>query len=618
DWQGVLSDEKRKLITDEHMRRFVFRNGVTLSPKQNKVPKEAKLIGEQITPYQAAEFVNNIQSIAEGSRLGIPVLFKTNARSHVEKDARYGINVSSLAFSPWPKEAGLAAINDISVLNDFAQAAKEELKSIGIRGLYGYMADLATEPRWNRIHETFTDNSQLCCQIISTLVQSFQGSNLNSDSVAMTVKHFFGGGPQEFGLDPHYPYGKRQVYPTSNLEYHLAPFKAAIENNVASIMPYYGIPVALDQIYLPSADVEYDKAVGIGMAFNKGIITDLLKGQLGFKGYVNSDTGIIKTRPWGLEKYSEQQLIAISLNAGIDVLSGYKERAKVQSVIGKDEILSPLNPYHTKGVSLQRVDDAVCLLLEELFELGLFENPYTDSSKADEVFTKNDNKTKAKAAQVKSIVRLKQNNLLPLSFDKTYFIEGLNSECLKGLKTTTELENAEIAIVRVNVSNRICPVTTENGERMKYLNGEEVDTKFGGALPAESSFLEFSQMENSKSWIVTPSVSRIKEIVKAVGSENVILAINFRQPYVLDEESGFNKVGVLLAFFGVSDDALIEGLKEPVRMQGRLPYTLVKDEETILNHPSDSNEYPKASILYPFGFSCKGLSENRELIQSLQ
>ena len=52
DWQGVLSDEKRKLITDEHMRRFVFRNGVTLSPKQNKVPKEAKLIGEQITPYQ--------------------------------------------------------------------------------------------------------------------------------------------------------------------------------------------------------------------------------------------------------------------------------------------------------------------------------------------------------------------------------------------------------------------------------------------------------------------------------------------------------------------------------------------------------------------------------------
>jgi beta-glucosidase len=137
DWQGILSEEKRKLITVEHMRRFVFRNGVTLNPEKNKVPKEAKLIGEQITPYQAAEFVNNIQSIAEGSRLGIPVLFKTNARSHVEKDARYGINVSSLAFSPWPKEAGLAAIDDISVWSDFAQAAKEELKSIGVRGLYG-------------------------------------------------------------------------------------------------------------------------------------------------------------------------------------------------------------------------------------------------------------------------------------------------------------------------------------------------------------------------------------------------------------------------------------------------------------------------------------------------
>lgn len=140
---------------------------------------------------------------------------------------------------------------------------------------------------------------------------------------------------------------------------------------------------------------------------------------------------------------------------------------------------------------------------------------------------------------------------------------------------------------------------------MKYLNGEEVDTKFGGALPEESSFLEFSQMENSKSWIVTPSVSQIKKVIKTVGANNTILAINFRQPYVLDEDSGFAKVGVLLGLFGVSDDAFIEGLKEPVRMQGKLPYTLVKDTDTILTHPSDSNEYPKASILYPFGFSCE-------------
>src|SRR5690606_20299674 len=123
-----------------------------------------------------------------------------------------------------------------------------------------YMADLSTEPRWYRIHETFTEDSDLATDIISTLVKNLQGESLNSNSIALTIKHFPGGGPQEGGGDPHYAFGKNQAYPANNFDYHLAPFQAAVNAGASSIMAYYGIPVG--QPYLPNT---------VGMAFSKGI-----------------------------------------------------------------------------------------------------------------------------------------------------------------------------------------------------------------------------------------------------------------------------------------------------------------------------------------------------------
>ena len=89
-----------------------------------------------------------------------------------------------------------------------------------------------------------------------------------STAVALTIKHFPGGGPQELGLDPHYSFGKRQVYPGGRFEYHLKPFLAAIDAGVSSVMPYYGVPI----------DVTYKGVTygPTGFAFSKEIVTDLL------------------------------------------------------------------------------------------------------------------------------------------------------------------------------------------------------------------------------------------------------------------------------------------------------------------------------------------------------
>lgn len=156
-WKGSLTSTAVEFIEDEKMTRFIFRNTI----KDNPVNSAAgnPFGGAQITPFEAAQFINSVQELAERTRLGIPVVFKSNSRNHMEYDARSGINVESGSFSSWPKESGLAATRDMGLIAEFANTMAREWTSIGLRGMYGYMADLSTEPRWYRVHETFTEDS---------------------------------------------------------------------------------------------------------------------------------------------------------------------------------------------------------------------------------------------------------------------------------------------------------------------------------------------------------------------------------------------------------------------------------------------------------------------------
>ena len=305
DAGGRIPDRGVQMIQDEKMTRFIFRSTVTANPEPPTGGRGGGGFGgAQVTAYEAAQFTNLVQEIAEGTRLGIPVLFKSNARNHYERDARAGINVAAGSFSEWPKEPGLAAMRDTALLGEFGRIMAREWTAIGLRGMYGYMADLSTEPRWFRVHETFTEDADLSSAIITTLVKNIQGERLGAGSVALTMKHFPGGGPQAGGADSHYAFGKDQSHPSGTLEYQLKPFRAAIAAGVSSIMPAYGIPVGTK--YAPN---------DVGMAFSRGILTALLRDTLGFQGNLNSDTGIIGTRAWGLEGKSIDEQIAIAVNA---------------------------------------------------------------------------------------------------------------------------------------------------------------------------------------------------------------------------------------------------------------------------------------------------------------
>jgi beta-glucosidase len=643
-------------INNQHMHRLIFRNVVTDKPVCGQ-PGAGFSASTSVTPAEAATFMNRVQELSEGTRLGIPVLYKSNARNHIDAQARAGINEAAGAFSAFPKEAGIAAAalgeqaketgeatdGDMSVVEDFAGVMADEWESIGLRGMYGYMADLSTEPRWYRNHETFTEDADLGANIMGELVETLQGpvgedgNSLSPDtSVALTMKHFPGGGPQELGLDPHYAFGKTQVYPGNAFGYHLKPFEAAIEAGVSSIMPYYGVP--MDVTY---EGVDYDE---VGMAFSDQIVNGLLRDQMGFAGYVNSDTGIINDRAWGLEEKSVPERVAAAINSGTDTLSGFHDVATITDLVADGLVTE------------ERVDLAAERLLAPMFEMGLFENPYVDPEVATATVGSDENRSVALDLQRKSTVLLQNQEVdgdavLPLEGDETVYVLGnvdadqveaagydvIDGNVADG-ETRPSAADADVALISMTAKNvgtadykSDDPATGANPEHIspivwdgaRGLDGQSTygaadacvaygatactdnGLRFGGSFPWESSILDLTGMEEeAASWEVTPSLETIQAVMDEVGAENVVLDIYFRQPYVLDEASGLRDAGAILANFGNSTTALMDIVSGEFAPQGRMPFALPASRAAVEQQNSDTPGYDETDdgALYEYGF----------------
>ena len=127
-------------------------------------------------------------------------------------------------------------------MEQFGDIARQEYLAVGIRVALHPMADLATEPRWGRVKGTFGEDAALSSLMITAYIRGFQGKEIGPQSVACMTKHFPGGGPQKDGRDAHFSYGREQVYPGNNFDYHLIPFEAAFAAGTTQIMPYYSVP----------------------------------------------------------------------------------------------------------------------------------------------------------------------------------------------------------------------------------------------------------------------------------------------------------------------------------------------------------------------------------------
>ena len=679
DCGGGISERGRDLIDNQNMTRFILRSKVAaVAPDCSvKLTGFALRGGYPQTPLQIAGFTNAVQERLESTRLGIPALFKDNARNHVETNPMFGIAAGAGAFTEFPKEAGLAAAalgaaapvdrrgtvprgltGDMQVIRGFADVMGREWRAIGLRSMYGYMADLGTEPRWSRFHETFTEDADLMGQIIGTLVEGLQGpvraggTSLSPQSaVALTIKHFPGGGPQELGLDPHYTFGKNQLYTDPSgrfgFGYHLKPFRVAIAKGVSSIMPYYGVPVEVTY-----EGVKYDQ---LGMAFSRQIVTDLLRGKLGFKGYANSDSGIIEQRGWGLESYrtnprtgrpfTAADRTAIAIRSGTDVLSEFSTKQTIIDLVQSSQLDETAH-----------IDPAVQRLLVEQFQLGLFENPYVDAAVATQAIGRPEDRARGLEVQRQSVVLLKnQGGLLPLKEGARVYVMGFDAAAARatglavvdgnGAGRPPVPADVDALLIKIQVSNAGAraysskdaktggrPLSPEfglkdprTGHRQETWGAQDpcvyspdqpsgaesadgcLDSGliFGGPFPWETNLLALSDIAKAQSWTMSPSLGEIQTALRELGNpRKAVISIYFRSPYVLDKESGLRRAGALLATFGVSDQAQLDVIAGKASPRGRLPFALPASRAAILAQYPDAPGYgeTRGGTLYPYGF----------------
>ncbi|MEE1815257.1 glycoside hydrolase family 3 N-terminal domain-containing protein [Streptomyces sp. SP18ES09] len=479
---------------------------------------------------ETALWHNALQEMAAGTRLGIPVSLSTDPR-HAFTD-NIGASFHSGAFSAWPEALGLAAIGDPELVLDFADTVRREYLAVGFRTALHPQIDLATEPRWSRQSGTFGSDAKLTGELVRAYVRGLQGPELGPDSVAAMVKHFPGGGPQKDGEDPHFPHGKEQVYPGGMREHHLEPFRAAIAAGCSQMMPYYGQPVGTDW-----------EEVGFG--FNKGVITGLLREELGFTGIVCTDWGLLRehsvfgeaheARAWGVEHLSVAERAAKALDAGADQFGGEGCPEVVVELVG------------TGRISEERIDASVRRLLREKFVLGLFdERRYVDPDEAAETVGRADFAAAGAAAQRRSLTVL-TDGPLPLSGRPRLYVENVDPAVAAAYgEVVADPAAAELAVLRLRT-----PYEERPGLFESFFH---------------SGSLAFGEEE----------LAGVLTLLRTVPT---VVCVNLERPAVLPEIAAH--AAALIADYGASDEALLDVAFGRAKPEGRLPFELPRSMAAV-------------------------------------
>ena len=500
-------------------------------------------------PERLAKRLNSLQKIASRSRLGIPVTISSDPIHEVPNGG--GVASFSLdGFSKWPSQLGLAASQDPSLVKQFAEIAREEYLAVGIRTALHPMADLATEPRWARNFGTFGSDNVLSSKLTMAYMDGFQGETIHSQSVMTMVKHFPGGGPQENGLDPHLFSGRNQIYPGNMFDYHVKPFIDAINNNLAVIMPYYGITVN-----------QTSENVAIG--FNKDLLTTLLRDELGYKGVICSDWGIINGRHWGVGDLSIEERYIKAIDAGIDQFGGEKDTEVVIELVKKG--LMPLS----------RIDASVKRILKNKFDLGLFDNPYVEVDQVKSRVNTERNIKLGKEAQKQSMVLLKNDSTLPLEKNINIFVDGFNAKSIVHGNVVSDIKDADVIVSYVH--------TVFNGNQPSGID-RLVDNVLSSIFPNQD--LNFS-----------PEI--LEKLEEFSSIKPLIVIVDLNRPAILDSINQMSSA--LVGTFGVDETVIFETLFGESKPTGKLPFEIpssMKEVNEQLEDVPDDTMNPT----FKFGF----------------
>ena len=482
---------------------------------------------------------------------------------------------------------------DYSMVSEYAELDREMWVAQGIRQMYGPQIDLATDPRWSRNSGTYGEVPEVVAGITTALVSGYQQGTegVQLEGVSLSIKHFPGDGAAENGYESHSYQGQWRIYttPGSLEKYQLVGFQAACDAGVSSIMPCYSRdttdPRSVEQSYR-GVVIPVDQ---VGSAYSYTMMQTLLTEAMGFKGFINTDSGIIETQTYGVETLSLPERYAQLINNGVGAIGAGFDWAHVTTALEQGLITEE----QLTAVSVSR-------LTREIAQ-GRIDNPYTDPAAADAIRLANttgEAGEKAYLSEQKSVVLLKnKGNVLPLNdTSKKVYIASFTGKgeseatlaslaaefAALGFTVVEDIEDADIAYLDVqptyngttgsNTAMGVIDLVEELEVPAVYTKGLRRDGVEHATQIPTGELIEVTTLEEVE------EIAEIAEEMHAKGGV-VIASIKVTQPWILTNLEPY--CDGLIAQFGVSVKAQVSVVTGAYNPTGKLPITMVSCNEVI-------------------------------------
>ncbi|MCD6100024.1 MAG: glycoside hydrolase family 3 C-terminal domain-containing protein [Candidatus Marinimicrobia bacterium] len=509
------------------------------------------------TPEAWADLYDSLQTLALRTRLGIPIIYGI--------DAVHGHNNVKGAVI-FPHNIGMGATRNPDLVKKACEITAVEVAATGIDWTFGPCVAVTRDERWGRTYESFGESPDLVSEMAKAEVEGFQGTSLDDPlSIVACAKHFIGDGGTTGGVDQ----GNTEVDEETLRKIHLPGYISAIKAGVGTIM------------------ASYSSWNGIKCHGNKYLITTLLKGELGFEGFVVSDWAAIDQLPGDYRSD-----IKTAINAGIDM---------VMVPDKYEEFISNLIDLVEKGdVSQSRIDDAVRRILRVKFKLGLFENPFSNRDLLPKIGCE-EHRMIARQCVRESLVLLKnKNNILPLSKNlKRIHVSGKNADDIGN-------QCGGWTITWQGSSGNITDGTTILQGIKKAVSSEtEVTYSFDGS-GAEGADVAiavlgerpYAEMKGDRQDLSLDSDDlRTLENLRKANVPTVVILITGR-PLIITEQ--LDSMDALLVAWlpGTEGDGIADVLFGDFSPKGKLPVSWPRDMSQIPINIGDANYDP----LFPYGF----------------
>ncbi|QXP66031.1 beta-glucosidase BglX [Polaribacter sp. AHE13PA] len=482
--------------------------------------KEGKVGG--LFNIKTAEKIYEVQKIAvEQSRLGIPLIF--------------GMDVIHGYKTTFPIPLGLSSSWDMEMIEKTARVAATEASADGINWTFSPMVDISRDPRWGRVSEGNGEDPYLGSKIAVAMVNGYQSDDLSANNTLMAcVKHFALYGASEAGRD----YNTVDMSRIRMYNEYLAPYKAAVDAGVGSVM------------------ASFNEVDGIPATGNKWLLTDLLRDDWGFNGFVVTDyTGIYEMIAHGVgDKY---QVSEQALKAGVDM-----DMAGDSPSIPAAFVKTLKESYENGKVTMDEIDTAVKRMLTAKYQLGLFDDPYKycdlDRAKT-EIFTP-ENKAFARKVSAESMVLLKnEDQLLPLKKSGTIALIGPLAKAANNMAgtwsvaTDQEKSNSVFDGLKEVIGDKATMLYAK-GSNIDYdLELEQRATMFGKGIPrdgrTDKQLLDEALKIAAKSDVIVATIGESAEL-SGESSSRTDLGIPQVQKDLLNALLKTGKPVVLVLFTG--------------------------------------------------------------------